>query len=110
MHRNESSNDIRCSSVHEIKTDGGRPDNSHSINDRNREISSAQHNSDIDQKKDGRGKYEPGEDPALANAESPDHYIYVAYPPELKRRLLERFFLFYYIVALLFITEIHFFK
>ena len=28
---------------------------------------------------------------AAAGEEMPDHYIYVAYPPELKRRLLERY-------------------
>lgn len=28
---------------------------------------------------------------AAAGEDMPDHYIYVAYPPELKRRLLERY-------------------
>ena len=32
-------------------------------------------------------------DESLAGSgeDSPDHYIYVAYPPELKRRLMERY-------------------
>lgn len=27
----------------------------------------------------------------LSSEDMPDHYIYVSYPPELKRRLLERY-------------------
>ncbi|XP_015114611.1 uncharacterized protein LOC107039492 isoform X1 [Diachasma alloeum] len=38
---------------------------------------------------DDRRKYEDGEDRLIPTGEMPDHYIYVAYPPELKRRLLE---------------------
>ncbi|KAK0163098.1 hypothetical protein PV327_006807 [Microctonus hyperodae] len=38
---------------------------------------------------DARRKYEEGDDRLIATGEMPDHYIYVAYPPELKRRLLE---------------------
>lgn len=39
-----------------------------------------------------RRKMEGGDDNlASTNEEMPDHYIYVAYPPELKRRLLERY-------------------
>ena len=40
---------------------------------------------------DHRRRIEIGEDRLVAaTGEMPDHYIYVAYPPELKRRLLER--------------------
>lgn len=41
-----------------------------------------------------RRKMEGGDDNlSSTNEEMPDHYIYVAYPPELKRRLLERYLL-----------------
>lgn len=43
---------------------------------------------------DHRRRIEIGEDRLVAaTGEMPDHYIYVAYPPELKRRLLERWVL-----------------
>ncbi|XP_012266165.2 uncharacterized protein LOC105691921 [Athalia rosae] len=78
---------ILFDSVHEMRADGVS-ENVHS-HGRVREVSSPLHNSKIDHRKEGRVKLEPGQEPPSANAEVPDHYIYVAYPPELKRRLLE---------------------
>lgn len=75
----------------------GLTDNSksHEGSRRSKEASSPMHNSSmkqIDQKKDtGRSKLDVGQEVASVNPEMPDHYIYVAYPPELKRRLLERY-------------------
>lgn len=38
-----------------------------------------------------RRKCDPGdENLPVSNEDMPDHYMYVVYPPELKRRLLER--------------------
>lgn len=39
---------------------------------------------------DDRRKEILDESLAITGEEMPDHYIYVAYPPDLKRRLLER--------------------
>lgn len=33
---------------------------------------------------------EEHEPPPITSEDMPDHYIYVAYPPDLKRRLLDR--------------------
>ncbi|XP_044583072.1 uncharacterized protein LOC123264073 [Cotesia glomerata] len=50
--------------------------------------SSSLHDPGGDGQLDERRKYED-EDRLIAAGAMPDHYIYVAYPPELKRRLLE---------------------
>ncbi|KAI4498254.1 hypothetical protein M0802_006740 [Mischocyttarus mexicanus] len=73
--------------------DEERLDNLGNYNDRSLTGTSSLH----DQSGHGEGRLMDrrkidGEDDNLAstNEEMPDHYIYVAYPPELKRRLLER--------------------
>ncbi|XP_046745585.1 uncharacterized protein LOC124410907 [Diprion similis] len=82
---------ILFDSVHEMRADGMSGNSHSSYNSRNKELPSPQHGSKIDHnKKDSKGKLEPGQDmPSVGSSETPDHYIYVAYPPELKRRLLE---------------------
>lgn len=55
--------------------------------------SSSLHDPGGDGQSGERRKYED-EDRLIAAGAMPDHYIYVAYPPELKRRLLERSLLF----------------
>lgn len=39
----------------------------------------------------GAGDRLAGDDAMLEDPDHDDHYIYVTYPPELKRRLLERY-------------------
>ncbi|XP_034938531.1 uncharacterized protein [Chelonus insularis] len=50
---------------------------------------SALHDPGRDGRLDDRRKFEEGDDRLIATGAMPDHYIYVAYPPELKRRLLQ---------------------
>jgi hypothetical protein len=46
-----------------------------------------------------------GGDDALDDPDHDDHYIYVTYPPELKRRLLERYANITFIVLTPFIRQ-----
>lgn len=57
--------------------------------ERHNRPSSSLHDPGGDARHDMRRKYED-EDRLIATGEMPDHYIYVTYPPELKRRLIER--------------------
>lgn len=80
---------ILFDSVHEMRADGVSENSQSHDRSVKEAASSPLHNSKLEQKKDGRSRLDPGQDPTSANPDVPDHYIYVAYPPELKRRLLE---------------------